>query len=460
MGLDTRCVLQTLRLSNFRCFSEISINFHDRLTVFSAPNGGGKTAVLDAAALALRLFVDTMEGHAASKGFDVWDIRTVRREDGAMEAVPPVRLEAGARMMGEDLFWARERASRSASRTTTAEAQGLRRWAEGLSRENTRWVEGKIQAPPDFPLIAYYGTGRLWNFMKLTKGKRIKTPTPNARSRGYTDCLASSSHYRLFADWFRRFSYEATQELTSGRSSLHRPRELLQAVSEAVDAALRPSGWGRLEWDFAEDLPRAHHPVLGQLPVDALSDGIRTMIGLVADLAHRAALLNPHLGRQASRETSGIVLIDEVDMHLHPEWQQQVLPLLLEVFPCVQFLVTTHSPQVLSTVDRRSLRVLRLSDDGAWAESPRWQTRGVESADVLASVMGVNPIPRVEEAGWLADYRAIIGDGDPTSDEAVALRRKLLDHFGPDHPVMLDCDRLLRFRDFRSAHSHSGREGR
>ncbi|HQK25808.1 MAG TPA: hypothetical protein PK393_09845, partial [Synergistaceae bacterium] len=113
-----------------------------------------------------------------------------------------------------------------------------------------------------------------------------------------------------------------------------------------------------------------------------------------------------------------------------------------------------------STVDRRSLRVLRLSDDGAWAESPRWQTRGVESADVLASVMGVNPIPRVEEAGWLADYRAIIGDGDPTSDEAVALRRKLLDHFGPDHPVMLDCDRLLRFRDFRSAHSHSGREGR
>ena len=183
------------------------------------------------------------------------------------------------------------------------------------------------------------------------------------------------------------------------------------------------------------------------------------MIGLVADLAHRAALLNPHLGRQASRETSGIVLIDEVDMHLHPEWQQQVLPLLLEAFPLVQFLVTTHSPQVISTVDRRSLRVFRRSDDGAWAaETPHGQTRGVESADVLAAVMGVDPIPQVEEAGWLADYRAIIGDGDPTSDEAGELRKKLCDHFGPDHPVMLDCDRLLRFRAFRSAHSR--REGR
>ena len=455
---DPECVLRTLHLSNFRCFPEIHLDFHPRLTVFVAPNGGGKTAVLDAVAMALRLFVDTMEGRATSKGFDALDLRRVLTADGAMETVPPVRLKATARIMGEDLIWARERISGSSSRTPSAEAQGLRRRAEMLSRENTQWIEGKIQTPPDFPLIAYYGTGRLWSFMKLTKGKRAKTPTPNARSRGYTDCLASSSHYKLFVDWFRRFSYEAKQEQTSERSSLHRPRELLQAVSEAVDVALCPSGWGHLEWDFAEDLPRARHPVLGQLPIDALSDGIRTTIGLVADLAHRAALLNPHLRGQAPRRTSGIVLIDEVDMHLHPEWQQRVLPLLLEAFPLVQFLVTTHSPQVLSTVDRRSLRVLRLLDDGALAEIPHLQTRGVESADVLAAVMGVDPIPQVEEARWLADYRAILGDGDPESAEAEELRRRLLEHFGPDHPVMLDCDRLLRFRAFRPA--HPGREGR
>jgi predicted ATP-binding protein involved in virulence len=450
---DVRCFLRTVDLSNFRCFPEIRLEFHENLTVFVAPNGGGKSAVLDAVAVALRLFVDTLEGGTGSRGFGALDLRLQEGPGGLMEPVGPVRLSARARLLGEEIRWEREKASIRSSRTTTAQAGELRGLALDLIRENQRWGAGEIPAPPPFPLIAYYGTGRLWGGNRLTKGKRGRAeriPAPNARFRGYTDCLSSSSHYKIFADWFRRYSYEAQRARSGGRPSPHAPELLLEAVRRAVDGALREaSGWHTLEWDFVSDLPRACHDVLGRLPVDALSDGIRTMIGLVADLAHRAILLNPHLGGDAPRRTPGIVLIDEVDLHLHPQWQQIVLPSLREAFPGVQLIVTTHSPQVLSTVDRASIRVLHLRDEGASAEAPRFQTRGVESADALSAVMGVDPVPRVEEARWLADYRALIEEGDPEGEEALSLRARLGEHFGEDHPAMRDCDRLIRFQAFR-----------
>jgi predicted ATP-binding protein involved in virulence len=95
----------------------------------------------------------------------------------------------------------------------------------------------------------------------------------------------------------------------------------------------------------------AHHDQHGELSVALLSDGIRNMIGMVADIAFRATKLNPQFGFLAAKETPGVVLIDEVDMHLHPEWQQVVLQSLTTAFPALQFIVTTHSPQVLTTVN-------------------------------------------------------------------------------------------------------------
>jgi predicted ATP-binding protein involved in virulence len=73
----------------------------------------------------------------------------------------------------------------------------------------------------------------------------------------------------------------------------------------------------------------------------------------------------------------------------------------------------------------------------------------VESADVLAAIMGVDPVPQVEEARWLSRYRALIEDGSAETQDARALRQKLMDHFGAHHPLILDCDRLIRFQAFK-----------
>lgn len=132
------------------------------------------------------------------------------------------------------------------------------------------------------------------------------------------------------------------------------------------------------------------HQDAGTMPVAQLSDGVRNMMGLVADIAFRATKLNPHLGLEAARQTAGIVLIDEVDMHLHPSWQQTVLASLQEAFPNIQFIVTTHSPQVLSTVSREHIRVLEQRAGVYTASSPAFSPLAHESGDALAHIMLVH----------------------------------------------------------------------
>lgn len=456
MECDLPCGMQHLELRDFRCFPEISIDFHPRLTVFVAPNGGGKTALLDGIAASLRLFVDIMEGKKTSPGFVQEDIRQVLTPRRIMEPAVSVSTEGNALLLGQEVTWQRELARRSAKtspRTTTAQAQQLKDVALRLSREHEAWVARKRETAPLYPLIAYYGTGRLWG---ASRGSKKKEKTPNARFRGYTDCLSSTSHYKGFLDWFARFASEALQEQQSKRPSPHAPRVFLEAVCRAVDTVLLPStGWHDMEWDFAEERARAFHESFGFLPVDLLSDGIRTMIGLVGDLAYRATLLNPHLEEKAVSGTPGIVLIDEIDMHLHPGWQQHVLLLLQKAFPLVQFIVTTHSPQVLSTVERGSIRILSVEGDEIGLEIPSFQTRGVESTDVLSEIMGVDSVPLVEEAGWVSEYKALVESGKAEEARALELRQKLENHFGKQHPIMMDCDRLFRFQKYKLSSNKS-----
>lgn len=272
----------------------------------------------------------------------------------------------------------------------------------------------------------------------------------------YVDCLQPASTFGALAQWFEAMSRESQRERADGVTSPHQPTARLLAVRRAVDAVLAQVGWSQLAWDFVREEIVARHPTQGQLPVSMLSDGVRGVLAMVADLAHRCARLNPHLGADAPAQTEGVVLVDEVDMHLHPAWQQTILATLRAVFPRVQWVVTTHSPQVLSTVHSAHIRVLPDDPVRDGVRTPMQQTRGVESAEVLATVMGVDPVPHVEEAQWLSDYRAKIADGEADTAEAQTLRARLDAHFGAQHPVMIDCDRLLRFQAFRLRRAQTG----
>ena len=118
---------------------------------------------------------------------------------------------------------------------------------------------------------------------------------------------------------------------------------------------MSPQAGRPIDWEFAPKDAAGYsqgrgyvvveHSENGRLPLSQLSDGVRNMVSLIADLAYRSVRLNPHLGEEAARLTPGILLIDEIDMHLHPRWQQLVVDLLQKTFSAMQMILTTHSPK-------------------------------------------------------------------------------------------------------------------
>jgi predicted ATP-binding protein involved in virulence len=167
------------------------------------------------------------------------------------------------------------------------------------------------------------------------------------------------------------------------------------------------------------------HPEQGTLPLEMLSDGLRNMVAMVADLAFRAFKLNPHLKHEAAKQTQGIVLIDEVDMFLHPSWQQTVLRSLQNAFPKIQFIVTTHSPQVLTTVAKKHIRVITLNDNIATAREPDFSPLAHESGDALTRIMGTHREPEMPLQDSIRRYELLVRSGLEDSDNARNLRQEL-----------------------------------
>ncbi|WP_249678293.1 AAA family ATPase [Pseudomonas abieticivorans] len=457
--------LSRLRLRDFRCFEAIDIDFHPQMTVLVAPNGAGKTSILDAIAVAFGPYVGAFD-EAVGKHLEPSDIRQFRARRTAtneMEYAPQgARVEAQGTIPGSLLdqlldeplptTWRRHLSSTTKTKTSVKDAKELVNYGKRM-QEAARTPGAEVV----LPLIAYYGTGRLWQQKKLTDAKNIQR---TSRTVGYTDCLDPASSYKSFVQWFRYWSLNAKEaQLKALEAEVRVARtefdDYIQSVSGAVNACIQPAGWSGVEYSFTRDALVARHEQFGELPVEWLSDGIRNMIGMVADIAFRATKLNGHLGALAAQQTPGLLLIDEVDMHLHPEWQQVVLLKLSQAFPAMQLIVTTHSPQVLSTVPSDCVRILHSEIDPETTSrlvtvgQPQWQTRGVASSDLLARIMGVDPVPHVPEAIWLSDYQALIQQNLHGQSDGRELKRKLEAHFGVEHPVMLECDRLVRLQGIK-----------
>lgn len=433
-----------LTLQNYRCYAKFHIDFDPDITVLVGRNGQGKTAVLDAMAVALGPYLGGFD-EGTGQHFLNHDARRVphKREGGRMdmETLYPVSVEASGDLRGEKITWQRSRKSLK-GRTTIKESAPLVKLAKGF-QEAVRAGKGET-----LPLLAYYGTGRLWKEKRLTEKKQAAGAT--SRLSGYTDCLNPESSYRAFADWLRM---ETMADYEQQLAAIERGEiveasdqgRLLRAIQSSVNTVMGPSGWKNIRFSPSVREAVAEHPQHGILPVSTLSDGIRNMIGLVADTAYRAVRLNPHLGDDAVRNTPGIVLIDEVDMHLHPEWQQVVLMDLKHAFPRIQFIVTTHSPQVLATVRKEHIRILDVGEEVA--PMPLARTFGETSNDVLETVMHTPFRPDLEHVRDLDRYMTLIDQGLYKADAAKALRVKLEELLGADHRELLRADRMIRRRE-------------
>lgn len=416
-----------IRLINFRCFEELAVTFDRNLTVLIGDNGNGKTAILDAIAIGISPFVGAF---SQGKRDEILpdDVRRTTDPIGQMVLHHPARIEMRGFVGGREECWARDKKSPK-GRTTIKEATNIIDYAKTLAQFSD------ISAFPNLPLIRYYGVCRLC--LKIKSAIPKQNPRKYAeRVAGYLDCLESASGFAVFQRWFIAathavFQWEQAalqhQEWDESRKKLGEHWRILRnTVRSAINRVLEKTGWQDIEYDAALQKIVMFHKEQGILGVDQMSSGIRTMIGLVADLTYRAVKLNAHLRENAVAEAEGIVLIDEIDLHLHPSWQQHVIGDLLAVFPKIQFIITTHSPQVLTTLRKESIRVLSCDDNGIWcAAMPPVSPFARDSGDALAYVMGVQAKPPLEILDQVHLYEQLVRAGKITSPEAMQLKREL-----------------------------------
>ena len=430
--------INKLYLDNYRCFKDFTIDFHDQLTVLVATNGKGKTAILDAIAVAFGTFVNST-GLARGSVFhrsDVQKIKARETKTNEMEEVYPLVLEANGLINNEVTHWSRE-LHKPKGATTTKDTKSLIQYGQDIRNKVVHKVDEII------PLISYYGTGRLWGLKKITLNKKQHE---TSRLSGYIDCLDPLSSYKSFESWYVDICLAelelkieeieknnldiSNNEFTSIRKSIQ------QAVNHIVE---KNTGWKDIVYKKRAETIVAQNETFGELSLMQLSDGIRNMIGLVADIAYRAVKLNPHL-ENAPKQTPGIVLIDEVDMHLHPKWQQTVLTDLTKAFPNIQFIVTTHSPQVLSTVKKEQIRILGENV----VSTPSTHSFGEDSSVLLAELMNVSPLPPLEIVEKRKEYQRLIEDREYESPRAKQLQKELIENYGENSEFIIQTEMLIR----------------
>lgn len=434
--------LEQITLKNYRCFADLTIQLHPELTVLIAPNGAGKTTVLDAARVAVWPFVKGFDlGSQTGKAATIQptDVRLCQQSDGNMEPQLPSSITATGyylpQMEAQTWTQTRERIKAGTNTLTDKTTKHITAAATALEQQAR---QGQEQIT--LPLVSYLGTSRLWFEGRFTSEAKdtVLDSAQYSRTSGYLNCLSYASSFKAFTAWYgwvyRSYlesQIHALQRKEALDATGQRFEHMVQVVQQAVDALVKDAtGWHSLEYSQRHHQQLVmYHTQHGTMPVDMLSDGLRNAIAMVADLAFRAYKLNPHLGKDAALQTPGIALIDEVDMFLHPSWQQTILGSLRAAFPKLQFIVTTHSPQVLSTIRRENIRVL----DGNTAEMPLATTYGQPSGDVMHSVMLVDPQPPIEERQKIDRLTALVDQGHWATEEAHHLLQQLTQTLGADN---------------------------
>ena len=441
--------ITSIKIENFRCFKEMETTFEDDLTVFVAKNGQGKSTVLDAIKILLWPYVSGFDlGKQTNEptGIEVCDILRKKTEAGNMEPVLPASISAKLTLHTRTSFISDRRYRDSIDRRTrTKDGQGTSELKKKAAALQKKIFSENLGQDIQLPIVAYYGTGRLWNMRKLMSDARDDNSL--SRTFGYRGCLDPSSTFKYFAEWYTQIfkSYRDAQIIALERNidnseEIEKRRIPVKVVQRCINAVIADlTGWKDIRYSTQENALTLSHESLGELNVDQLSDGIRNIFAVVADIAYRCLLLNPALGENAAQETSGIVLIDEVDMHLHPAWQQTILSDLRKAFPRIQFIVTTHSPQVLSSIETRHIRML---ENGCCVPC-EGSTYGAESSRILEEVFGISLRAKTASREALDTYLALIQQGEHDSQQARDLRAQL-DKWLYGDPILDNADMLIR----------------
>lgn len=403
------CFLEKIEICNYKKIRKLRINFEKKLTVIIGDNGVGKTTILDAIRKSMMWISASIRKDNASGG-------TISSEDVNNQFLMDIdgtyidcNFNLGSKNQVRGLI-----------------AKALDTSVISLKSELTdyRDIGQKIREMNDykainFPLFALYGVGR------LSERKFSSSDLVFNKIDGYEEALNKDSNFNIFLEW-------VIQILKISKGTLSKDQELLLQDIEALELggaidSLSPlnSMYLKLKKSFEEKsiqqsnneankilsninlvYQKIYEDFIGLELVNnddgkdkvrlilkgdsfflhQLSDGQRVFLGLIGDIARRLILLNDNLDNPLMGQ--GIVLIDEIELHLHPKWQQKIIRVLRKCFPNIQFIISTHSPQILGEVESKHLRILTLQESREIKVTTPEQSYGLTSSEIVEELMG------------------------------------------------------------------------
>lgn len=446
--------LKTITLKNFRCFESITLDLHPRLTVIVGENGAGKTALLDGIASGLTPVLT----HLSSANQRLTG-RGIKDADFRLQSFPAPRGKTQwgvadyAQILTEawdGLRWDYWRPSGGGKSAKPAET-----WGETALKERMATIAASYKTihPELSPVFAYYGASR--GHIEVPERLRSAKNNYDYPTAALADCFNPRSDFREMLAWFDLEESSEWRESKNSTDDTFAPFPSLEAIRSTVVAMLGDA--------YRNPQFNARHKFVlervsdgAEMLVNQLSQGYQSMLALAMDFARRLAIANRYRDEPADESANFIVenlellepwdpareqgpflvqpflsapaimLVDEIDLHLHPSWQQRVLGDLMRAFPLTQFIVTTHSPQVLTTVPSTNIRVLSQDENGCInASIPKFSPLAHESGDALAKIMGTHREPPLALQDDIRQYEQLVRAGKEHTEAASTLRTTL-----------------------------------
>jgi predicted ATP-binding protein involved in virulence len=442
--------IKHLKIKNFRGFEDITLEFSEiEPTIIIGINGSGKSSILDCLAIFLANIVesefkkDLSEEEITAKNF-----ATIGRVINQARHLGKENVESSSILVDDNLISIKNQDINNQSDRTEnilITSMGNKNKAWKIKKTRDKWFnfssillheESTKETEQNNSVLTigvYYRVNRRVSDIKLDVPENKGFKATDAYDGAFKDVQIDFEH---FFSWFR-VKEDVENELMRDDHDF-RDRQL-EAARKAIY---------RLIPEF-DNLRVRRTPLRmtvfkqdQELIVDQLSDGEKCLLAMVGDLARRLAIANP--GLDDPLQGTGVVLIDEIELHLHPGWQYEIIPALTRTFPSCQFIVTTHSPIVLSQVKPEGIFCLEKDKNGKVIAYHPDSSYGRDTNRILEDLMGVPERPQMFK-DQLRELFRFIDEGN--LDKAKELQHQLEESIGSDEPEFARADVLIRRKE-------------
>lgn len=388
--------IKEITIKNFRGFTTFTRSLDPIMNVVLANNTKGKTTLLQAIQISLGAYLQSLtqlpKESAFRKNFKSED-RTMEYSEAIEDFIystkgnPTISVHALMSTFGKqngipfeeekEIRWYRE----MKGNTTIHAKENVGQLMELVEKWEDYRIQENAETDVVLPLVLAFGADRIDNNYKLVD----KKANVSRLVKAYKCALAETVDFKSALAWYYNYN-------SKGKKSPEVPGTD-KAFEDALEIAARIANIAREEGNrsFWADVKVVGDDKSTRLKYEMMSSGFKAMVNLVAEIAYRCIMLNRWLGKDAVKKTPGIVLIDEIDLYLHPHWQQHVLEDLHKAFPEIQFIVSTHSPFIVQSVD--SQNVITLDVQNTSNESPK--NRGIE--EIVSVEMGMERFMKSEK---------------------------------------------------------------